>query len=433
MKVLIAVWGNPEGWKEIEYEYKEQSEKAKSTINLIKRVENPNKTVIICVDTLADNRVQSNPSYSEIKNIAESVVKNFCLSQFNFEPDKIIVSYGVGEFNNTVFTGNAQDFYYEVLKELSFFFGDVVRNLKEEKENEGEKEKIEVILDITHGINYMPTLTYRVLREILQILAYTYDVKLKVLNSDPYTNQAKKLNINVIEETRIIPNLTAYRSDKRPIEPRKNYKEYGQRVDDLLEKINYDRRKIHIFLSAFIHAMPVFIISYLVNSQNMKDLINQISQEFEKFILINKNQKITVERELEYRIEFENLIKTYLVSSILEAKGFSSKVDIPLMDIQRLKNEVFNKLKVESHRIDVEIYDINELTNLQQDYQVYAQLARKTVLTKIGERNFFAHAGFEYNAIELRKINDNIEVRIRENSEVKKDAENLLENALKNI
>lgn len=433
MKILIAVWGNPEGWREIEYEYKEQSEKAKSTINLIKRVENPNKTVIICVDTLADNCVQSNPSYSEIKNIAESVVKNFCLSQFNFEPDKIIVSYGVGEFNNTIFIGNAQDFYYEVLKELAFFFGDVVRNLKEEKENEGEQEKIEVILDITHGINYMPTLTYRVLREILQILAYTYDVKLKVLNSDPYTNQAKKLNINVIEETRIIPNLTAYRSDRRPIEPRKEHQKYGQIIHNLLRQINYDKRKIHVFLSAFIHAMPVFIISYLMNSRDMENLVNWISQEFEKFIMINKNQKIIVERNLEYRIEFENLIKTYLVSSILEAKGFSCKVDIPLTDIQQLKDKVFNKLEIESNRIDKEIGDINDLENLQYDYKVYAELIGKRVLDGIDKRNFFAHAGFEYNAIELRKINDNIEVRIRENSKVKENAENLLENALKNI
>jgi len=69
MKILIAVWGDPERWDEITYEYKGEREEAKSTINLIKRVENPNKTVIICVDTLADNRLQSNPSYSEIKNI----------------------------------------------------------------------------------------------------------------------------------------------------------------------------------------------------------------------------------------------------------------------------------------------------------------------------------------------------------------------------
>jgi len=425
MKILIAVWGDPEGWKEIEYEYKEQSEKAKSTINLIKRVENPNKTVIICVDTLADNRVQSNPSYSEIKNIAESVVKNFCLSQFNFQPDKIIVGYGVGEFNNTIFIGNAQDFYYEVLKELSFFFGDVVRSLEEEK-------IIEVILDITHGINYMPTLTYRALREILQILAYTYDVKLKVLNADPYIRQVKpeKLNTNVIEETKILPNLVAYRSDKRPIEPRKDHNKYGQIIDNLLRQ-HYDKRKIHIFLSAFIHAMPVFIINYLMNSQNTKNLINHISQEFENSIKINKNQKIIIERNFEYRIEFENLIKTYLVSSILEAKGFSSKADIPLRDIQQLKNKVFSKLKVESHRIDVEIDNINKLNNLQQDYQVYAQLLNKQIKDEIGERNFFAHAGFEHNAIELRINNNAIELRI--NQQLKQTAENLLENALKNI
>jgi len=432
MKILVAVWGDPERWDEVNYEYQGQSEKAKSTINLIKRVENVNKTVIICVDTLADNHIISykdlftSPYYLDIKNIAKSVVKNFCLSQFNFQPDKIIVGYGVGEFNNTIFIGNAQDFYYEVLKELSLLFGNAVRYLREEKE-------IEVILDITHGINYMPTLTYRALREILQILAYTYNVKLKVLNAEPYIRQTKpqKLSINVIEETKILPHLFAYRSDKRPIEPRKEHNTYGQVIGNCLKQINYNRQKIHIFLSAFIHAIPVFIISYLMNSQDTKNLINKISKEFEKFITIDKNQKITVERELEYRIEFENLIKTYLVSSILEAKGFSSKVDIPLTDIQHLKEEVFSKLEVERNRIDKEIGDIKQLQNIQQQYQVYAQLLNKQIQNQIDKRNFFAHAGFEHNVIELRKINDSIELKI--NIGLKNEAENLLKDALKNI
>jgi len=426
MKILIAVWGDPKGWNEVNYEYQGQSEKAKSAINLIKRVENANKTVIICVDTLADNHLQSAQCYAEIKNKAEYIVKDFCSNQFSILPDKVIVGYGVGEFNNTIFIGNAQDFYYEVLKELSLLFGDAVRCLREEKE-------IEVILDITHGINYMLTLTYRALREILQILAYTYDVKLKVLNSDPYIRQVKpeKLNINVIEETRILPNLVAYRSDKRPIEPRKDHNKYGQIIGNLLRQINYDKRKIHIFLSAFIHAMPVFIISYLMNSRVTKNLINQISQEFENSITIDKNQKIIIERNLEYRIEFENLIKTYLVSSILEAKGFSSKVDIPLADIQQLKDKVFSKLAIEVNRIDKEINDIQNLGNLQPNYQVYAQLLNKPIQNQIDKRNFFAHAGFEHNVIELRINNSAIELRI--NQQLKQKAENHLEDALKNI
>jgi len=332
------------------------------------------------------------------------------------------------------------------LKELSLFFGDVLENLKEEdlKENEKEREtekkriKLEVILDITHGINYMPTLTYRALREILHILAYTYDVNLKVLNADPYIRQVRpqKLNINVIEETKILPNLVAYKSGKRPIEPRKEHQEYGQIIDNFLRQITYNKQNIHIFLSAFIYAMPVFVISYLINSQNIENLINQISREFERYITINKDYKIIIERNLEYRIEFENLIKTYLVNSILEAKGFSSKADIPLTDIQQLNDKVFSELAIESNRIDKEIKEINDiqsLSTLQQNYQVYIQLLNKPIQNRIDKRNFFAHAGFEYNAIELRKINDNIEVRIRENLKVKEDAENLLENALKNI
>jgi len=442
MKILIAVWGDPERWDEVNYEYQGQTEKAKSTINLIKQVENPDKIVIICVDTLADNYVISyknlfsNPYYSHIKDMAESAIKNFCLKEFSFQPDKIIVSYGVGEFNNIKFIGNTQDFYYEVLKELSFFFGDIIKN---------SKEKIEVILDITHGINYMPTLTYRALREVLQILAYTYDVKLKVLNADPYIRQVKpeKLNINVIEETKIKPYLLAYRIDSNP----DNVKPINSKENRIIEEIkkflkensycngnNGLNIKIHIFLSAFIHAMPVFIISYLISSQTIKDLIDKISQMFEKHIKIINNQKINIKREIEYTIEFENLIKAYLISLILENFGFSQKNDIPLRDIKKIGSLIFRKLSIEKNTIKEELRKIEKIKyKIQTNYNTYISLLSSKKVSsneiEINRRNFFAHVGFEHNVIELRINNNDIELTI--NQQLKQKVESLLKNALK--
>ncbi len=431
MKVLISVWGDPERWDDVNYEYSGKSKRSKDAIDLVREVERPDKVVIICVDTLADNHIYSyealysNPYYPDIKSIAESVIKNFCQNQFGFEPDKVIVGYGVGEFEKTIFIGDAQDFYYQVLKELALFFGEVL------DENE-EENNIEVVLDITHGINYMPTLTYRALREILGIFAYSFKVRLKVLNAEPYIRQVRpeKLSIHVIENMKILPYLNAYNTDERPIEPREDYKRIGRIIDNFLSQISYNRKNIRFFLSAFIHALPVFVISYMIGTSTLKDWLKSISQKFEEFILVEAKGKIEVRRISKFGTEFANLVKAYLVSFILERLGFSKKTDVPLDDIKNIKRKVFGKLDVESNRIDKEISDIQNLSNIPQNYQSYIQILGGNLSNNIDKRNFFAHAGFEHNVIELRKTT-NIELRI--NNQLKQDAENLLEGALAKI
>jgi CRISPR-associated protein Csx1 len=216
MKVVVAPWGNPTKWDEVAYVYKEQTEKSKSSLSLIKRAENPDKVIIVCADTLGDDCVYflKNPSYNDIKSCVENLIFNFCQKELNnITPEKIIVSYGFGEFAHTKFIGNAVDFNYHTLKELALIFAD---SLSE------KNEKIEVFFDATHGINYTLILTYRALREILEILAYVYDANLKVLNSDPYIGRqvkVDKLNINIIEESKILPKISVYKSDKYPVEP----------------------------------------------------------------------------------------------------------------------------------------------------------------------------------------------------------------------
>jgi CRISPR type III-B/RAMP module RAMP protein Cmr6 len=159
MKVLIAPWGNPLGWEEVEYGYNGEKQKSKGPLPLIKRVENLDKIIIVSVNTLVNNFIYSLEElyYSDVKTLCENLILNLCQNEFKFEPDKVIVSYGFGEFSKMKFSGNAMDFYYDVFKKLAFCFAKL-------------GGKIEVIFDATHGINYITILTYRVLREILEIL-----------------------------------------------------------------------------------------------------------------------------------------------------------------------------------------------------------------------------------------------------------------------
>jgi CRISPR-associated protein, MJ1666 family len=431
MKILMATWGNPLGWQEVGYYYKGKSEKSKDPLGLIKEVENPDKTIIVIPDTLSDNSIDSlkNPSYSEIKTICDNLIFNFCTKELNFTPNKIIISYGFGEFNRTKFQGNAMDFYYKVFQELSFYFAELLAEM--------ESKEIEVIFDATHGINYTTILTYRSLREILEIFSYVYDVKLKVLNSDPFFGRAgvSKLNINIIEESKILPRISVYNSSKKPIEPYvslegKDKKELGQIISNFLSQISYNRDEILVFLGSFFFALPVFVLSYMISPKDLKDKIEKISNEFENFIFLNSSGKLEILRKFEFKENFSNLVKAFLISAILEKLGFKKLSDFQLSEVEKLKEEIFKNLPVESNRIDKEIYDIQNLQNITQDYQVYSSILNKN-LSKIDKRNLFAHAGFEHNTIELRKDNNEIYIRTYEND--KKEVENLIINSLPKI
>jgi len=437
MKVVVAPWGNPTKWKKVPYAYNGQKEEFRSSLAMIEKIENPDKVIIVTVDTLVDDGIASVKisSYNDIKKWIIDLILDFCQKELNnFTPEKIIVSYGFGEFAHTKFIGNAVDFYYHTFKELALIFAD---SLPE------KNEKIEVIFDATHGINYTTILTYRALREILEILAYAYDVNLKVLNSDPYIGrEAKvdKLNINIIEESKILPKISVYKSNKNPVEPcfllaNERKGEIGINIkEEFNSKITFNKNEILIFLGSFLYALPVFVLSYMTNSSKLKEQIKKISEEFEKNIELNSSDKLVITRNWEFRENFANLVRAYLVSSILKKFGFNKSDDIPLSKIEELKEKFYKKFPIESNRIDVEIGSEEERKGvkgvkekLTNEYRPYFEIIEKED-RNLDKRVFFAHAGFPYNVIELKRENDEIYIRIYDKN--RKDAENYIINSL---
>jgi CRISPR-associated protein Csx1 len=447
MKVVVAPWGNPTKWRKVPYAYNGQKEEFRSSLAMIEKIENPDKVIIVTVDTLVDDGFTSIKisSYNDIKKWIIDLILDFCQKELNnFAPEKIIVSYGFGEFTYTKFIGNAVDFYYHTLKELALIIAD---SLPE------KNEKIEVIFDATHGINYTTILTYRALREILEILAYVYDVNLKVLNSDPLIGRdpkVDKLNINVIEESKILPKISVYRSKKRPVEPcsspyleNRKKGEIGINIENFISDISFNIYEILTFLGSFLYALPVFILRYKIDSSELKDKIEKIAEEFENNIELNNSGKLEIIRKWEFRENFANLIKAYLVSCILEKFGFNRLDDIPLSKIEELKEKFYKKFPIESNRIDVEIGSEEEKKGIKgikekltNEYRLYYEIVREKEKEEerekenrgLDKRVFFAHAGFPYNVIELKSENDEIYIRIYKNN--KEEAGKLIINSL---
>lgn len=103
------------------------------------------------------------------------------------------IAPGIGVFQNGVFHGDALDYYYYILAKVS------VNLLK------CSSDELEIHLDLTHDLNFMPFLTYRTIKEILELFSIFKDVKLKVYNADPWSNTANPLSINIIKDVKPTP------------------------------------------------------------------------------------------------------------------------------------------------------------------------------------------------------------------------------------
>jgi len=438
IKILLSVWGNFKNWKPIKYSYNSFSKTSISSFPIIKEVENPNYSVIIISDTLLNQALNNNnniQNYKMIKNLLKDDTNNFCNNEFSFIANEVIISYGFGEFDKTKFIGNAMDFYYNLFKELAFYFNDLLSKL------DNNQKDIEFIFDATHGLNYNIILTYKALIDVLEILAYCYNIKLKVLNSDPFIgSNTNILNINIIQETKVLPKLNVFKSDKRPIEPYFNLnkdekKEVGFFLNQLF-KDNFSsdyKEKIYLFLGSFSYALPTLVFTYLIDFSDLKKYIQLISDKFEENIKINFLNKIEIKRTLEYRENFANFIKAFIVSFILNKFNFKQLQDIPLSKIKKISDIFFKNFPIEKNRIDKEIKDIEEISNhIEYDYKVYSiiknNLRNQNVnfnlnvnsdknnnSTKVDKRNFFAHSGFEYNSIELKKLGNEIYIKVKNN------------------
>ena len=432
LKILICVWGNPVTWRKIKYDYKGKILDLKDPIPLVKDVENPHKIIVVVADTLFDNIVSKNKTKlpeeaDEIYEGVEKWTRNWIRSELHLsEEPEIFVCPGKGEFSSTLLDGNPRDFYRYLLYKLCFFIVDEIRK--------NRFSSFEFIIDITHGMNYTTVYTYEVVIEVARLLSFAWDVRVKVLNSDPLVGQAnpEKLNINEIEFYNVQPNIEIFTTgDTKILSPFsgiQNNKEKGRLGRELsanLEKISQNMREIIVFLSSFKFGMPQYVFYFFQSSDIILDYIkNSVEFFMDKFKIMKSSGKIIIARQVEFAENFSNLAKAYFVASMiensLEGINFDEiKGNITLDKVKRFKDKFLKKLPIEKNRLDREIDELKSIEN--SDWKLLGELKIKENSQKgsfqeekPNKRNFFAHAGFEWNSIHVRKSDGDVQIKINE-------------------
>jgi len=176
--VCVATWGNPRGWRLAEYVSGNARVKAFSTLSILYELERPLKTIVVALDTLADlSQLEDGADYSRVEKEAAEIVKQYLCGV----DASVVVLPGVLE--RGIGAGDRQIFRSEPYGEYLPLF--LYATYKEGLRVEGE---LRLALDISHGVNFMPTLAYRAAEEAAAALATArvQRVELKVYQADPY-------------------------------------------------------------------------------------------------------------------------------------------------------------------------------------------------------------------------------------------------------
>jgi len=219
--LVVATWGHPAQWHNVLYsvgtkvrdfkcctslipllKYLEGKEVDVAIVALDSLAEKPRKSVdspcYICYESLS--KELENPlkdGYRELREALEAFLRKFfqCLTEtygsaMDVNLKRVVIGPALGSpGGNWRFEGSAMDFEALVLGELG-------RLCLRERYSR-------LILDLTHGVNYVPSIVTRLASKLASVLLVAHEdlreVRLTIYNSDPAV-QDGKANINVIAD-----------------------------------------------------------------------------------------------------------------------------------------------------------------------------------------------------------------------------------------
>jgi CRISPR-associated protein Csx1 len=204
VRLLIAVWGSPwyifksveaksrYSWVPVSYIYRgvsDSSKKWRTTIPLLLEVLKPTKTLIFVPESVVYEPIND---YEELKKYIHGIYREFLEKECGIPLNRgidINVLPSVGRYKNKITNheylrveihGSPLNYAYM----LALNIAQVIETLLVEHFESFDKT-LEVYLDISHGMNFMPVIARVTLQELLNIIATFINTKLIVLNSEP--------------------------------------------------------------------------------------------------------------------------------------------------------------------------------------------------------------------------------------------------------
>ena len=418
MKILIAPWGWPGMYKKSRYKFNANEPLASNTsTGVLKKLLDPDHTILIFPDSLAVYNPQSYnaQTYEDLVNslkdfLFEHYVSNPAwMPDFNQEKDSMLISPNVGTFvdkdtkRRLNIEGKLSDYYYWIFYNLSCLILDIALNSKD----------ITLILDTSHGINFMSYLTFSALYNIgaaLELLRHE-NVKLKIYNADPYVEVAKYLEINLVRE--LTPKMQLIKkhetgrflpikADKEKFSDRGKFQKLSKEISEIFRQ--YEKTYSDVFLP-FLGSFSQGVVNGIVHffPEDSSEIENKVCDIFNSNIsIIHEQEKISlrISRKTYFTEYFETLVYVRNLRKIMQTMGFGKKTETSLEELDQLADELYKNFPVIRNRIKYEI-DHLEKDEFRKS-QVSKWIEFGSCTGEIDNRNFFAHAGLSLNTLSFK-------------------------------
>ncbi len=281
--LAIATWGQPALWREARYVSEDGERKVEhcTTLPLLLELYNNSDAVLLVLDSLMDEyagRAEGRcfGCYDELRGSVRAVVNSYSYRELRervkgfvremlrcLEIDgdvAVVVCPAVGRPGGQwTFDSSPTDYEAVALAELGPYVLD--------------KRYNRVVLDVSHGVNFMPSVALRVAERLAGLLLVAHDVDqpvtLEVYNSDPYpprTNSLPQLRLNLVAKERVtsarVPSLLPPKlvSCKRRVE---------QRLEETVSELNGRYRQVvRLPLSALHYPLPLALLYSLSRVQD---------------------------------------------------------------------------------------------------------------------------------------------------------------------
>lgn len=449
--IYISTWGSPWSvypekyrWQNVNYVLSDEekcSVSSKTTLSFILRCRSPppHRFVVIIPSTVIFN--PNVESYEELIKHVKDIYRDFIDQEVGVSSLKsldFIVAPGVGRFTNRYERNNAEEklkldycgslsnFYYYVYMELSKI---LVREVLDILKKNSEK-RLEIILDLSHGINYMPVLTYRAVKDLAGVASIFLEKSiLTVVNSEPVETSGSKTSIHTVEK--IVdprPEPLALESSKGLLVPEgRCLREYK---DKDIEKIRKDidemeneilkiaglktKRDIIVFASSIENGYPLLALTTMPEEVELEKTLDYLRNCFHRFTIVEgiKNRvtkEIKVKYLAKYTTNIPGFIKSLMIAEILKkGRNIQKSVEATLETINKIA-ELWKLYRDKTTRITKETYSLKESIRRKAElcngsYRSLNEAKGETDKKSCDyidkekdrfERNFFAHAGLE--------------------------------------
>ena len=425
--ILICPWGKFDNWEEVTYYYRDlETEKTRSTLKIMHEITKPDRTVIFVQDTLVTALRESYQELCEVvMNETYKFITDHKLIPQEMDLKNLLVKIlpGVGNYSTWSrdngeyflgeFKGSMEPMSIIVFQQLF----DAFYSLFQEKNK--EKNKLEINLDLTHGMNILPVMVYKIVGELSQLFAMVGEVSLKVYISEPFIrgNENIKLQIHEIENLKVEGFIPRFEFTK----------EIG----------NLNSKKLNAFVSSIHFGFPLLA---LYTFPKQKDLALIIKKEILSFnsgieitskkgkLKIKKNppyKKVIAKHTREIHQELYKLLIVYAYASLHSIDLPDVKNGVIIKKLRDLSKEIYSK-EIYSNNTILNLIKNNtilnlinsELSNLRYNiaenafnkekkltlkvgWTPYTHIIKKNSSDNIETRNFSAHIGLERNTIEI--------------------------------